>query len=73
MGAVSRCRRPEGHPLGAAGVAQVAELFWQLTGAAGARQVPGARIGIAHTVGGGVTQLEAGASAVLLFQAVDGV
>jgi benzoylsuccinyl-CoA thiolase BbsB subunit len=62
----------KGHPLGATGVAQVAELFWQLAGMAGARQVPGARIGLAHTVGGGVTQLEAGASAVLLFQAVDG-
>lgn len=60
----------KGHPLGATGVAQVAELFWQLRGEAGARQVPHARIGLAHTVGGGVTKLEAGASAVLVLQAV---
>lgn len=60
----------KGHPLGATGVAQVAEMFWQLRGEAGARQVPGARIGLTHTVGGGVTKLEAGASAVMVFQAV---
>lgn len=60
----------KGHPLGATGVAQVAELFWQLTGQAGARQVPQARIGLAHTVGGGVTKLEAGACAVLVLKAV---
>lgn len=60
----------KGHPLGATGVAQVAEMFWQLRHEAGARQVPGARIGLTHTVGGGVTKLEAGASAVMLFQAL---
>jgi acetyl-CoA acetyltransferase len=59
----------KGHPLGATGVAQVAEMYWQLRGEAGARQVPGARIGITHTVGGGVTKLEAGASAVMVFGA----
>lgn len=59
----------KGHPLGATGVAQVAELFWQLRGEAGARQVPGARIGLAHTVGGGVTKLESGASAALILKA----
>ena len=58
----------KGHPLGATGVAQVAELFWQLRGVAGARQVPGARVGLAHTVGGGVTKLEAGAAAVMLLK-----
>lgn len=58
----------KGHPLGATGVAQVAEMFWQLRGEAGARQVPGARIGLTHTVGGGVTKLEAGASAVMIFR-----
>ncbi|MGO8912737.1 MAG: thiolase family protein [Bradyrhizobium sp.] len=55
-----------GHPLGATGVAQIAELFWQLSGAAGDRQVPGARIGLAHAVGGGVTGLEAGACSVFI-------
>jgi len=54
----------KGHPLGATGVAQIAELFWQLRGEAGAYQVEGARVGLAHTVGGGVSQLEAGACGV---------
>ena len=58
-----------GHPLGATGVAQVAEVFWQLRGEAGARQVPNARTALTHTVGGGVTKLEAGACAVMIFQA----
>jgi acetyl-CoA acetyltransferase len=53
-----------GHPLGATGVAQIAEIFWQLRGEAGERQVPNARVGLAHTVGGGVTQIEAGATSV---------
>jgi benzoylsuccinyl-CoA thiolase BbsB subunit len=59
----------KGHPLGATGVAQAAEMFWQLRGEAGARQVGGARVGLTHTVGGGVTKLEAGACAVLIFKA----
>ena len=33
------------------GIAQVAELVWQLRGQAGERQVPGARIGLAHNIG----------------------
>jgi acetyl-CoA acetyltransferase len=55
-----------GHPLGATGVAQIAEMFWQLRGEAGDRQVPGARVGLAHTVGGGVTGIEAGATSVAI-------
>ena len=58
----------KGHPLGATGVAQVAEVFWQLHGQAGGRQVPEAKIGLTHTVGGGVTKLEAGACAVMIFR-----
>jgi acetyl-CoA acetyltransferase len=54
----------KGHPLGATGVAQIAELFWQLRGEAGEYQVPGAKVGLAHTVGGGVTKLEAAACGV---------
>jgi acetyl-CoA acyltransferase len=38
----------EGHPLAATGLAQAAELAWQLRGEAGARQVAGARAGLAH-------------------------
>ncbi|MBP9713995.1 MAG: thiolase family protein [Sterolibacterium sp.] len=42
----------KGHPVGATGVAQIAELTWQLQGRAGARQVEGARLGLAHNGGG---------------------
>ncbi|MDP9101192.1 MAG: lipid-transfer protein [Actinomycetota bacterium] len=41
----------KGHPLGATGLAQCAELTWQLRGTAGARQVPGARAGLQHNLG----------------------
>ncbi|WP_328938681.1 lipid-transfer protein [Streptomyces tauricus] len=41
----------KGHPLGATGIAQIAELTWQLRGEAGARQVAGARVGLAHNIG----------------------
>jgi acetyl-CoA C-acetyltransferase len=41
-----------GHPLGATGVAQAVEVFGQLRGEAGARQVPGAAIGLTHNNSG---------------------
>jgi acetyl-CoA C-acetyltransferase len=41
-----------GHPLGATGTAQTAEIFWQLRGEAGARQVHDARIGLTHNNSG---------------------
>lgn len=41
-----------GHPLGATGVAQVVEIVTQLRNEAGPRQVDGARIGLAHCMGG---------------------
>jgi acetyl-CoA acetyltransferase len=44
-----------GHPVGATGMAQVCELYWQLTGQAGARQVEGARLGLAYCKGGTVS------------------
>lgn len=40
-----------GHPLGATGLAQCAELVWQLRGTAAARQVPGARHALQHNQG----------------------
>jgi acetyl-CoA C-acetyltransferase len=41
-----------GHPLGATGVAQAAEVFVQLCDEAGARQVPDAAIGLTHNNSG---------------------
>jgi len=43
----------KGEPLGASALGQVIELVQQLRGEAGARQVDGARVGLAHTVGRG--------------------
>jgi acetyl-CoA acetyltransferase len=42
-----------GHPGGPTGLAQIHELALQLRGEAGERQVEGARVGLAHLVGGG--------------------
>lgn len=42
-----------GHPGGATGVAQIVEVTTQLRGAAGARQQPGAEVGMAHMIGAG--------------------
>ena len=53
----------KGHPLGATGLAQCAELTWQLRGQAGERQVEGARIALQHNLGLG------GACVVTLYQA----
>ncbi|MBN2066847.1 MAG: thiolase domain-containing protein [Candidatus Diapherotrites archaeon] len=41
-----------GHPVGATGVKQAVEIFEQLLGKAGKRQVKDAKIGLAHNVGG---------------------
>jgi acetyl-CoA acetyltransferase len=41
----------KGHPLGATGLAQCAELVWQLRGDAGKRQVEGAKHGLQHNLG----------------------
>lgn len=45
--------KSKGHPVGASGVAQMIEIWKQLHGAAGERQVAGhPRIGLTHNVGG---------------------
>jgi acetyl-CoA acetyltransferase len=41
------------HPTGATGLAQIVELFLQLRGEAGPRQIPGAKIAFNHCHGGG--------------------
>ena len=41
----------KGHPLGATGLAQCAELVWQLRGDADKRQVDGAKIALQHNLG----------------------
>ena len=42
----------KGHPIGATGLAQIAEIVWQLRGQAGERQVEGARVGLTENAGG---------------------
>lgn len=56
----------KGHPLGATGLAQCAELVRQLRGEAGLRQVEGARIGLQHNIGLG------GACVVTVFAGREG-
>lgn len=41
----------KGHPLGATGLAQCAELVWQMRGDAERRQVEGARLALQHNLG----------------------
>ncbi|MFC9789712.1 lipid-transfer protein [Rhodococcus sp. NPDC127528] len=54
----------KGHPLGATGLAQCAELVWQLRGEANARQVEGATLALQHNLGLG------GAGVVTLYEKV---
>lgn len=54
----------KGHPLGATGLAQCAELTWQLRGEAGARQVDDATLALQHNIGLG------GAAVVTLYEKV---
>jgi acetyl-CoA acetyltransferase len=53
-----------GHPLGATGTAQIAEIVWQLRGEAEARQVAGARLGVVETMGGGASGVDGNAAVV---------
>lgn len=53
----------KGHPLGATGLAQCAELTWQLRGAADARQVSDATVALQHNIGLG------GAAVVTIYRA----
>jgi acetyl-CoA C-acetyltransferase len=44
--------KAKGHPVGATGTAQACEVYLQLTGQAGERQVKGAEIGLTQNIGG---------------------
>lgn len=57
-----------GHPVGASGVAQIVEITRQLQGRSGAHQVEGARVGLAHVTGGGISGFEHGACAVTILK-----
>lgn len=52
-----------GHPLGATGIAQIAEIFQQLQGTAQKRQVSDANIGLVHNMSAAATS-----STVLIFE-----
>lgn len=53
----------KGHPLGATGLAQCAELVWQLRGEAGGRQVDDVKVALQHNIGLG------GAAVVTMYTA----
>jgi acetyl-CoA acyltransferase len=53
----------KGHPVGATGVAQICEIFWQLRGEAGKRQVANPKIGLTEN-GGGMVRGEAAAMSI---------
>lgn len=55
-----------GHPLGATGCAQLIELADQLRGRGGARQVEGARVGVAQNSGGILDDLDEAVAAVTI-------
>jgi acetyl-CoA C-acetyltransferase len=57
--------KSKGHPVGATGVAQIIEIFNQLRGDCGERQVKNARIGLAQNMGG-----SGGSATVHILQAV---
>ena len=55
-----------GNPIAATGVMKLCELFWQLRGEAGKRQVEGARIGLTEN-GGGMVKGDPAALSVHIF------
>jgi len=56
----------KGHPIGATGIAQIAEIVWQLRGEAGKRQVSNPRIGLCQNTGGYVDGDAAACSITIL-------
>jgi acetyl-CoA acetyltransferase len=60
-----------GHPLGATGCAQLVELADQLRGRGGARQVNGARVGVAQNSGGILDDLDEAVAAITILALQD--
>jgi acetyl-CoA acetyltransferase len=54
----------KGHPIGATGIAQLVEVVRQLQGRCEDRQVDGAKVGLIHATGGGISGLDHGACAI---------
>jgi acetyl-CoA acetyltransferase len=65
----------KGHPVGATGLAQIAEVVWQLRGEAGPRQVEGKNkrlgpvLGLTHN-GGGILEGDAAAMAIHILKKI---
>lgn len=57
----------KGHPIGATGTAQIVEVVRQLRGEAGDRQVDGAKVGLTHCTGGGISGFDHGACSIHMF------
>lgn len=60
--------KSKGHPIGATGAGQVVEVFEQLNGLAGDRQLDDPRVGLTHNVGG-----SGGAAVVHIFERAEEV
>ena len=57
-----------GHPLGATGLAQIAEIVWQLRDMAADRQVPNARLGAVETMGGATAGIDGNACVITVLE-----